>query len=158
MVYVDLRVILILHANILYFSQSALSFMIGLNSDRSAFKAWSLEPRKAISVYAYHNDLWSFAQLAISVPDWRNGLISDRMQWSYFRSHARSANQRVQISQGLLIDVPNHHTFYTHSTTYKKEGDSTHLLLLSIRTSLRTKNKGLQRYVLQIYYFINQVF
>jgi hypothetical protein len=45
-------------------------------------------------------------------------------QWAYFRSHARSANQCVQISQGLLIDVPNHHTFYTHSTAYKKQGDS----------------------------------
>jgi hypothetical protein len=43
-------------------------------------------------------------------------------QWAYFWSHARSANQRVQISQGLLIDVPNHHTFYTRSITYKKQG------------------------------------
>jgi hypothetical protein len=34
----------------------------------------------------------------------------------------------------------------------------THLLLLSARASSRTKNKGLHRYVLQIYYFINQVF
>jgi hypothetical protein len=33
-----------------------------------------------------------------------------------------------------------------------------HLLLLSARASPRTKNKGLRRYVLQIYYFINQVF
>jgi hypothetical protein len=31
-------------------------------------------------------------------------------------------NQHVQISQELLIDVPNHHTFYTRSTTYKKQG------------------------------------
>jgi hypothetical protein len=35
---------------------------------------------------------------------------------------------------------------------------STHLLLLSARASPRTKSKGLHRYVLQIYYFINQVF
>jgi hypothetical protein len=35
---------------------------------------------------------------------------------------------------------------------------STHLLLPSARVSPRTKNKGLHRYVLQIYYFINQVF
>jgi hypothetical protein len=32
-----------------------------------------------------------------------------------------------------------------------------HLLLLSTRASPRTKSKGLHRYVLQIYYFINQV-
>jgi hypothetical protein len=32
-----------------------------------------------------------------------------------------------------------------------------HLLLLSARASPRTKSKGLHRYVLQIYYFINQV-
>jgi hypothetical protein len=35
---------------------------------------------------------------------------------------------------------------------------STHLLLFSARASSRTKSKGLHRYVLQIYYFINQVF
>jgi hypothetical protein len=35
---------------------------------------------------------------------------------------------------------------------------STHLLLLSARASSCTKSKGLHRYVLQIYYFINQVF
>jgi hypothetical protein len=35
---------------------------------------------------------------------------------------------------------------------------STHLLLLLARASPRTKSKGLHRCVLQIYYFINQVF
>jgi hypothetical protein len=35
---------------------------------------------------------------------------------------------------------------------------STHLLLLSARASSRSKSKGFHRYVLQIYYFINQVF
>jgi hypothetical protein len=78
MTYIDQRVILILHANILDSSQSALSFMIGSNSDRSAFKARSLKPWKAISVYAHHDDLRSFAQLAISVPNQRKGLTSDR--------------------------------------------------------------------------------
>jgi hypothetical protein len=34
----------------------------------------------------------------------------------------------------------------------------THLLLLLARTSPRTKSNELHRYVLQIYYFINQVF
>jgi hypothetical protein len=34
----------------------------------------------------------------------------------------------------------------------------THLLLLSAHASLCTKSKGLYRYVLQMYYFINQVF
>jgi hypothetical protein len=33
-----------------------------------------------------------------------------------------------------------------------------HLLLVSARASPRTKSKELHRYVLQIYYFINQVF
>jgi hypothetical protein len=41
-------------------------------------------------------------------------------QGAYFRSQTRSANQCVQISQELLINVPNHHTFYTRSTVYKK--------------------------------------
>jgi hypothetical protein len=35
---------------------------------------------------------------------------------------------------------------------------STHLLLLSACVAPRTKSKGLHRYVLLIYYFINQVF
>jgi hypothetical protein len=35
---------------------------------------------------------------------------------------------------------------------------STQLLLLSACASPHTKSKGLHRYVLQIYYFINQVF
>jgi hypothetical protein len=35
---------------------------------------------------------------------------------------------------------------------------STHLLLLSARALLHKKSKVLHRYVLQIYYFINQVF
>jgi hypothetical protein len=73
--------------------------------------------------------------------------------------------------------------FYTRSTAYKKQGlpiggshllllsacvsprtknkglmiSGPHLLLLSPRASPRTKSKVLHRYVLQIYYFINQV-
>jgi hypothetical protein len=35
---------------------------------------------------------------------------------------------------------------------------STHLLLLSAHALPCAKSKGLHRYVLQIYYFINQVF
>jgi hypothetical protein len=53
------------------------------------------------------------------------------------------------------------YVFYTLSTVYKKQGapdrHSTHLLLLLARVSPRTKSKGLHSYVLQIYYFINQV-
>jgi hypothetical protein len=84
MAYIDPRVILSLHANILDSRQSALSFMIGSNSDRSAFKAWSSEPCKAISVYAHHDDLRSFAQLATSVTDRRKGLTSNctHSQWT----------------------------------------------------------------------------
>jgi hypothetical protein len=54
------------------------------------------------------------------------------------------------------------YTFYTRSTAYKKQGvpdqRSTHHLLLSARIAPHTKSKGLHRYVLQIYCFINQVF
>jgi hypothetical protein len=42
--------------------QSVLSFTIGSNSDRSAFKARPLGP-------------WNFAQIAISVPIWCKGLL-----------------------------------------------------------------------------------
>jgi hypothetical protein len=54
------------------------------------------------------------------------------------------------------------YTFYMRNTAYKKQGAldqrSTHLLLLSARASPRIKSKGLHKYVLQIYYFINQAF
>jgi hypothetical protein len=36
------------------------------------------------------------------------------MQGSYFRSHVWSAYQHVQISQGLLIDLPNHLLYAQH--------------------------------------------
>jgi hypothetical protein len=108
-------------------------------------------------------------------------------QGAYFGSHTRLANQHVKISQGLPIDIPNHLlyflytqrrvqkarayrstlytasiTFTTHNTTYKKQGTldrcSIYFLLLSARASPHTKSKGLYRYVLHIYYLINQVF
>jgi hypothetical protein len=37
------------------------------------------------------------------------------MQGAYFRSHARSVNQRVKISQGLPSDVPNHLLYFLHA-------------------------------------------
>jgi hypothetical protein len=37
------------------------------------------------------------------------------MQEAYFRSHTRSANQRVQISQGLSINVSNHVLYFLHA-------------------------------------------
>jgi hypothetical protein len=36
------------------------------------------------------------------------------MQGVYFRSHARSTNQRVEISQRLPIDVPNNLLYFLH--------------------------------------------
>jgi hypothetical protein len=70
-------------------------------------------------------------------------------QGVYFQSHAQSANQRIQISQELPIDVPNHILyFYMHIITYKKQGTpdqhSIQLLLLSTCTSPRTKVRGSQ--------------
>jgi hypothetical protein len=94
-------------------------------------------------------------------------------------NHLLYGQRHVQISQGLLIDVPNnllyflhthHHvqkargsnlmlhiasiTFTTRITAYKKQGSldrcSIQLLLLSACASLRTKSKGLHRYVLHI--------
>jgi hypothetical protein len=67
--------------------------MIGSNSDRSAFNARSPEPHKAISVYAHHDDLRSFAQLVISVPDRRKSLTSDHThgQWTNVHKSARGS-------------------------------------------------------------------
>jgi hypothetical protein len=145
--YIDQRVILSLHANILDSSQSALSFMIGSNSDRSAFKVRSSEPRKAISVYAHHDDLWSFAQLAISVPDRRKGLTFDRTQGQ--RTNAYKSGRGSWLTYLTIIRF----TRVAPRTKSKGAPDrrSTHFLLLSARASPRTKSKGLHRYVLQIY-------
>jgi hypothetical protein len=99
------------------------------------------------------------------------------MQGAYFRSHARSVNQRIKISQGLPIDVTNHLLYFLHAhhqvqkardsrsmlhaastifnmriTAYKKQGapdrHSIQLLLLSACASLCTKSKELHSYVL----------
>jgi hypothetical protein len=68
-------------------------------------------------------------------------------------------------SKWLPIDGPLPSKKFIHFTRVaprtKSKGDldqrSTHLLLLSARASPCTKSKALHRYVLQIYYFINQV-
>jgi hypothetical protein len=67
--------------------------MIGSNSDRSAFKPWSSEPHKAINVYAHHDNLRKFSQLAISVPDRCKGLTYDRTygQWTNAYKSARGS-------------------------------------------------------------------
>jgi hypothetical protein len=128
--------------------------MIGSNSDRSAFKAWSPKPRKAINVYAHHDDLRSFAQLAISVLDRRNGLTSDR-------THDQRTNA-YKLARGSWLTSLTIILFTRVASRTKSKGApdqrSTHLLLLSPRASPHIKSKGLYRYVLQIYYFINQVF
>jgi hypothetical protein len=129
-------------------------FMIRSNSDWSAFKAWSPKPRKVISVYAHHDDLWSFVQLAISIPDRRKGLTSDRTHGQWTNAY-KSARGSWLMS---LTIIP--FTRVAPRTKSKGAPDRhfTHLLLLSARASSCTKSEGLHRYVLQIYYFINQVF
>jgi hypothetical protein len=96
--YIDQRVILSLHTNILDSSQSALSFIIGSDIDRSAFKARSSEPRKMISIYAHHNDLRSSAQLAISVLDRRKRLTSDRMHGQRTNAYKSVRGFRLTVS------------------------------------------------------------
>jgi hypothetical protein len=152
--------------------------MIRSNIDRPAFKAWSSKPCKAISVYAHHDDLRSFGQLAISVPDRHKGLSSDHMhgQWTNTYKLVRGswltsltitlftrATPRTK-SKGAPDQRSTHLLLLSAraSLRIKSKGAlnqcSTHLLLLSARASPRKKSKGLHRYVLQIYYFINQVF
>jgi hypothetical protein len=68
-------------------------------------------------------------------------------------------NVRVQISQGLSIDVPNHLLYFLHVQRHVQkarapDGRYIHLLILSARAAPRTKSKGLPRYA----YLINQVF
>jgi hypothetical protein len=145
--------------------------MIESISDQSTFKVRSLESRKAISVSANHDDLWTFCPNSNKRP-WST-------QGAYFWSHARPAYQRIKINHGLSIDVPNHLLYFSHTqcriqkvggyqsmlhtacitcsmriAAYEKQEAldqrSIQLLLLSTRASPCTKNKGLDRYVLHI--------
>jgi hypothetical protein len=91
------------------------------------------------------SDRWSFTQQKLSI-------------FTYVTPHTKS--ERLPID-GLLLS--KNLDFFTRVAPHTKskgapDQRSTHLLLLSARVSSRTKNKGLHRYVLQIYYFINQVF
>jgi hypothetical protein len=128
-VYIEQWVILSLHANILDFRQSTLNFMIGSNSDRSAFKVRSPKLCKAIIIYAHHDDLRSFAQLSISIPDWRKRLTSDRThgQWTNAYKSARDSwltsltiilFTRVAPctkSKGIPIDAPHIFYYFQHA-------------------------------------------
>jgi hypothetical protein len=128
--YIEQWVILSLHANILDSRQSALSFMIGSNNDRSTFKVRSPEPHKAISIYAHQDDMWSFAQLAISIPDRHKGLTFNRMHGQRTNAY-KSARGSWLMSLTIIL--------FTRST---------HLLFLSVHDLPHTKSKGLHRYVL----------
>jgi hypothetical protein len=79
--------------------------MIESISDRSAFKTQSLEPRKAISVSAHHDDLQSFAPIAINIPDGRKGLTSDR-------THGQRTNMDKLVRGSRLTPLT---ISYTHS-------------------------------------------
>jgi hypothetical protein len=134
--------------------------MMGSNSDRSAFKARSLKPHKAISVYAHHDDLRSFAQLAIRTPDQRKGLTSDR-------THAPRTNQpgapnwcplsslifftRVTPctkSNGLMTNTP--YTFYyfyhVHHRVQKARGSRPTLHTISVTFSSITFSTRITTY------------
>jgi hypothetical protein len=127
--------------------------MIGSNNDRSSFKAWSPETSKAIRVYTHHDDLWSFAQLAISVPDQHKGFTSDRM-------HSQQTNVYKSVRAPDWHPQPSY--FCTRITAYKKLRGSRstfHTSCISFTTRFAAyKKQGLHRYVLQIYCFIDQFF
>jgi hypothetical protein len=115
--------------------------LIGSINDRSAFKAGSPKPRKTISVYAHHDDLRSFIQVAISVPDQRKG-------FTFNHTHSQQTNAYKSVRSFRLMSLTISYTFYMHIITYKKQGTpdqrSIQLLLLSTCTSPRTKVRGSQ--------------
>jgi hypothetical protein len=78
----------------------------------------------------------------------------------FTRVAPRTKNKRLSISGALLNKKLCFFTCVAPRTKSKEASNhrSTYLLLLSARASPHTKSKGLHRYVLQIYYFINQVF
>jgi hypothetical protein len=129
MTYIEQRVILSLHANILDFWQSALSFIIGSNSDRSAFKAWSPKSCKTTTGYAHHDNLWSFAQLAIRVSDRRKGLTSDH-------THGQRINTYKSVNDSWLTSL---------------------IIILFICVAPCTKRNGLPINTPHIFYYFHRV-
>jgi hypothetical protein len=94
--------------------QSTLNFLIRSINDQSAFKAQSSETRKAISISAHHNDLRSFAQIAISVPDRHKGL-------TFYRTHGQCTNAYKSVRDSRLMSLT---ISYTRSGAYKSTRDS----------------------------------
>jgi hypothetical protein len=136
--YIDQRDILSLHINSLDFRQSALSFMIESNNDWSTFKVWSLQPCKAINVYAHHDDLWIFAQLAISIADRRKGLTSDHTHDE--RTNAYKSARGFWLTSLTII-------LFTRvapriKSKWAPDQRSTNLILLSARASPCIKIRG----------------
>jgi hypothetical protein len=77
------------------------------------------------------------------------------MQVAYFRSHTRSMNQRVNISQGLPIDVSNHLLYFQHAhhRVQKVRGSRSmlHTTSITFNTCITAyKKQGVHRYVLRI--------
>jgi hypothetical protein len=82
--------------------------MIESISGRSSFKVWSLEPQKAISVSTHHDDLQSFAQIVISIPDRCKGLTFDRPH-----DQRTNAYKSVRCFRWTSLTIS-----YTRSATY----------------------------------------
>jgi hypothetical protein len=140
--------------------------MIRSDSNWLAFQAWPLGRHKAMSISAHYDDLWSFAQIAISILNWRKRLTSDRThgQRTYVYKKRRVPDWHSLSSILYFLHTQRHiqkarsfwltsliiylMLFYTCSDAYKKLRCSrlTFLiiyLMLFICTTLCTKRKGL---------------
>jgi hypothetical protein len=105
-----------------------------------SFQSTIPKSRKAISVSTHHDDLWSFAQLAISIPDRRKELTFDR-------THDQRTDVYKSTKGSRLMSLIISYTFYTRSAVYKSVRRSW-LMSLTIsytftRASPHTKSKGL---------------
>jgi hypothetical protein len=128
----------------------ALSFTVGLNSARSAFKAWPQRLLKTTNVSA-HTDVQWCSTRSQAQPNRRKGLTHESMH-----DQCTNASTKARGSQWTYLSASI--TFSTCITAYKKqEAPNRHtslFLLLSSHTSLRTKSMGLPIDVpLYIYYF-----
>jgi hypothetical protein len=123
--------------------QSALSFMIESIIDRSIFKMWSPKLRKAMSISTHHDDLWSFAQIVISVPNQRKGHTSDRTHNQQTNAYKSTRGSRLT---SLTIS-------YTHNVVYKSTKGSrlTFLTMSYMRNTVYKSVRGSRLTSLNIY-------
>jgi hypothetical protein len=122
-----------------------LSFMIGSDSDRSAFKVRPLGPHRAMSIFAHYDNLQGCADLAISVPDWCKELTSDHMYGQWINAYKKQGAPDWRSITSILYFLHVQRRVQNVRSSWLTSLNS--YLMLFTRTAPRTKSKGLPIHV-----------